>query len=216
MYTLLVVGIGIVGALLGWILGYRKASRRSEDIERAAHLDKLTGLFDRAIVENAIDDATKSGVNLTIGVCDVNGLHDINESLGHAAGDQLLLAVSHRLLDLLPEGEGLVARTGGDEFWIATSQSPQSLVDAYTSDIDGLAHRASVGVASSPQNGSPRHAVLCADLAMYSAKSSHTPAMIYNQSTMGTPEEQNEGLPEEIKYEHRHHERRQKERRKRA
>jgi diguanylate cyclase (GGDEF)-like protein len=199
---LLTVGAGVVGVSIGWLMGHRKVGDLEETVS-TAHLDKLTGLPDRAIVDAVLDNATRQHRCITVAVCDVNGLHDVNEKYGHSAGDKLLLAISHRLMDLLPAAGGVVGRSGGDEFWIITGVTPKQLKDAYTSNINGLADRAAVGIASSPNDGDPRHALECADIAMFSAKENHHPVEIYDHS-LGEPEGRGEELPSTIRHNRRH------------
>jgi diguanylate cyclase (GGDEF)-like protein len=190
----------MAGIFAGGILYGRRGIKSAVNV---AHIDKLTGLPDRALIESVLDQTTTQGLHVTVAVCDVNGLHQVNEELGHMAGDDLLMKISHRLMELLPAShDGIVARSGGDEFWIVTPASPNELLTAYTSNINGLAHSASVGIASTPQNGNPRRAMECADVAMYVAKMHHVPAEIY-ESSMGSPGGKGEDAPSRIR--HRRH-----------
>ncbi|MBW7473163.1 sensor domain-containing diguanylate cyclase [Paenibacillus oenotherae] len=88
-------------------------------MESLAHHDKLTGLPNRIALDSYLDRAIhKAGQNataLTFLYLDLDGFKNINDSLGHAAGDQLLQLVAARLLSCVRDGE-IVSRLGGDEF----------------------------------------------------------------------------------------------------
>lgn len=206
--SLLSLGTGGLGVLVGWMLGHRRVSGLEESVSYA-HLDKLTGLPDRTIIDDVIENATSKHIAVTVAVCDVDGLHNVNDLLGHVAGDQLLVSTAHRLLDLLPDVVmaggigGVVARAGGDEFWVITPIAPELLAEAYVTNINGVSHTASLGIASSPLDGSPRHAIQCADIAMYSAKERHTPVVVYDHS-LGEPEGTGVALPSAIRHLRRH------------
>src|SRR5207247_7383333 len=83
-----------------------------------AQHDALPGLPNRRRILAALEEAVKvraPGEVVAVIQFDVSGLRDVNESLGHAAGDKLLAEVARRLRSLAPAA-ALVARVGGDEF----------------------------------------------------------------------------------------------------
>ncbi|MDX8399789.1 MAG: PAS domain S-box protein, partial [Gallionellaceae bacterium] len=90
-------------------------------IEKLSNFDLLTGLPNRSRLndrfQNALNLAQRSGENLTLIFLDLDNFKDINDSLGHSIGDQLLMAVGRRIKAILRE-EDTVARLGGDEFVI--------------------------------------------------------------------------------------------------
>jgi len=81
-------------------------------LERAAHLDALTGLANRRVFFNTLATSGEGGAVL---YCDLDRFKPVNDALGHAAGDAVLRAVSERILHCV-RAQDLVARLGGDEF----------------------------------------------------------------------------------------------------
>ncbi len=191
------VGIGL-GVGLGWVL----SGIQTHELRRAltqAHKDSLTGLPDRAVADDVLKNIEKNSLSVSLGLVDINGLHVINNTMGHAAGDQLLIAVARHLFDLLPAGPGgFVARISGDEFLIVTPVTPEALAKAYRNNFNGLVNATSIGVASTPHDGDARHAMACADLAMSWSKSTHEPVTIYDEK-LGTPEEKASTLPDAVR-----------------
>ena len=92
--------------------------RESEDLLRAqAFYDSLTGLANRALFRERLDNAVRPGARGTLGLifCDLDDFKLVNDGLGHAAGDELLREVATRLRQCVHEVD-TVARLGGDEF----------------------------------------------------------------------------------------------------
>ncbi|WP_418314945.1 EAL domain-containing protein [Piscinibacter sakaiensis] len=152
---------------------------------RAVH-DSLTGLANRSGLNEYLDrllDADPSSRHAALFV-DLDHFKDINDSLGHEAGDAILCEAAARLRASVPNG-ALVARQGGDEFVLVLPQVDAAIVSSIAQRVvDELVrpfvlrdeqHRfgASVGVAIYPQHGKDRIELLRhADLAMYAAKQS--------------------------------------------
>lgn len=92
-----------------------------KELHRRAYYDELTGLANRAMLydrfNKAIARAYRYGSLLAVYVVDMNRTKDINDTLGHAAGDEVIKGVAHRLEQAVRESD-TVARTGGDEFVI--------------------------------------------------------------------------------------------------
>lgn len=102
-------------------------SRRLADIEEAekemklwqqAHVDCMTGFYNRYCLQKIIDDKTKKE-NLGITFLDINGLKEVNDTMGHNAGDSLIIKVSDMIRDCYKNS--VVFRVGGDEFVILTT-----------------------------------------------------------------------------------------------
>ncbi len=115
---------------------------------------------------------------------DLNQFKDVNDQLGHHAGDELLVTIADRIRSVMPFGWS-AARLGGDEFAIIGSFVNDSEIDLLVDDlqeeimrsvdIEGarLTPSAAIGVAIAPENGTTRSALMRrADVAMYAAKGS--------------------------------------------
>lgn len=88
-------------------------------LQRMAYLDSLTGLANRALLDDrlaqALARARRSGEVVVLGYLDLDGFKQINDQYGHACGDRVLMCVARRIAQTLRE-EDTVARVGGDEF----------------------------------------------------------------------------------------------------
>ncbi|BBZ12400.1 GGDEF domain-containing protein [Mycobacterium branderi] len=124
---------------------------------RSAHYDPLTGLRNRRGMYAAAATAIRktSPAVVTIAVCDIDRLKDVNDGQGHAAGDAALMAMAQRLKSVARDDE-ITARIGGDELvLIAFGRNHDHiavLVDRLApmtwAEVDGVALTASIGVAS--------------------------------------------------------------------
>jgi len=163
-------------------------NHNSELEHRALH-DQLTGLPNRLLffdrVSQAINTAKRAERSFGLVVMDLDGFKDINESLGHDAGDKLLISVARTLTNLLRETD-TVARLGGDEFAIlfpdlqsheSIEQLVQKIAAAVMSPFDVESHRidigVSIGIVRYPMDGEQQERLLRhAEIAMYVAKRS--------------------------------------------
>ena len=163
--------------------------RRSyqEQLEHQANFDQLTGLPNRNLLndrlEQAISRAKRRGYFLALVFIDLDNFKFINDSLGHVAGDELLVEVAHRLRNSLRTVD-TVARQGGDEFVLVLNDHYQvasiiSLLERVLQEVSRpimLMGRdwqvgASLGVALYPTDGEDAPTLLKhADIAMYAAK----------------------------------------------
>ena len=161
-------------------------SRLKEELRYQAYHDPLTGLANRTLFADEVDAALSAVTGERIPVVlflDLDNFKDVNDSLGHAAGDRLLAAVGERLRSCLREGD-LAARLGGDEFAILLFDEPElrdalgvatRLIEslAVTFPIQGhdMGVSASIGVAAYQDAGMGADELLRnADVAMYTAK----------------------------------------------
>jgi len=162
-----------------------------------AQHDALTDLPNRSLLRTRLDEALRvepqGSQPLALLLLDLDRFKEINDTLGHHYGDQLLIELAHRLGSVLRPSES-VARLGGDEFGIlithlsdATNDLEQTLEkirDAldHPFQVDGLPLHveASIGVARYPEHGRDVDLLLQrADVAMYVAKDSGMPHAIY-------------------------------------
>ena len=162
--------------------------RRSEEqIAYLARHDALTGIANRAVLREKLDEAAarlrERREPFAVLMLDLDGFKFTNDTLGHAAGDQLLKELAHRLQSSLSETE-TVARLGGDEFAIIQTGENQreraialalKVLDivARPFDLDGhnVTIGTSIGIALAPDNGTePGELLKKADLALYQVK----------------------------------------------
>ena len=161
--------------------------RAAEAIHRLAHQDSLTGLANRYTLEARLDqsiaDTRRHGGRLALMFIDMDYFKSINDSLGHAVGDQFLLETARRLRATVREND-IVCRMGGDEFVIVINDVGDSadiasvagkIVASIAQPIfigtNTLASSASIGISVFPDNGEDRNSLMkSADIAMYYAK----------------------------------------------
>ena len=160
--------------------------RERAHIHQLAYYDALTGLANRSMLraqaERMLHAAQRTGTPLALAFIDLDRFKQINDTLGHPAGDALLRAVAARL-EQTARGSDVAARMGGDEFVLVLPQCSASQAAiaaerllaaiAQPLEVNGstLHPRASVGIATYPEDGSDADSLLrCADLAMYQAK----------------------------------------------
>ncbi|MEW2576573.1 putative bifunctional diguanylate cyclase/phosphodiesterase [Streptomyces syringium] len=168
--------------------------------------DPLTGLPNRQwLLEstwNALDEAEQAGDRAALVLIDLDRFRSVNDTLGHLAGDRLLLQIAERLRLALPHGAE-AARLGGDEFAVllpttdsltSAQRVARSLVAALGSplDLDGLTLvlEASAGVAVYPDHALDAEGLLRrADVAMYQAKRDRSGVEVYEARRDGnTPD----------------------------
>jgi diguanylate cyclase (GGDEF)-like protein/PAS domain S-box-containing protein len=111
------------------------------DLEHAALHDELTGLPNRRLIRDRVEQGLLRGArgdHLAVLACDLDGFKRINDSYGHHAGDEVLVEVARRLRDLIRPGD-TVARLGGDEFVIVLDipgdQEPARLAEEVAARI---------------------------------------------------------------------------------
>jgi diguanylate cyclase (GGDEF)-like protein len=171
-------------------LGVRLSnSVRDEQLYRQAHFDALTTLPNRLLFRDRLSQelatAAEGMQRGALMYVDLDHFKKINDTLGHSAGDQLLMIVAQRLRSCVKDGD-TVARLGGDEFTVilrnvgsaeATQQVAARIIETLQQPvhISGRDHyvRASIGVTLFPDDGTGIDELMRnADLAMYQAKES--------------------------------------------
>jgi diguanylate cyclase (GGDEF)-like protein len=176
--------IGIFGAIQD--ISERKNSER--ELEKLAYYDPLSGLANRALfqraIRRAVDDSHRLNRNGALLMLDLDRFKEVNDSLGHQAGDELLVKVAERLTRLLPR-DAFLARLGGDEFAAILSQHSKeeaagiahsiigSLSEPIRLSMGEVSIGTSIGIALMPSDGATADELMGhADLALYKAKES--------------------------------------------
>jgi len=174
-----------------YVVLFRDTTREREADERLellAHYDLLTGLPNRSRLHEYLErnlEALRSASTLTLLYIDLDRFKPVNDTLGHAAGDEVLIGVASRLRQCTREGD-LVARLGGDEFVIVVHRMSDDtdidrlcsrVIEAISAPFIYEEHRisigASIGVALAPADATHANELLrCADIALYQAKDS--------------------------------------------
>ncbi len=160
---------------------------RDRKLDRQAHYDALTGLPNRQhfidLLQREIGRTDREEASFALLFIDLDGFSAVNDALGHAAGDELLVQAADRLRACLGN-DGIVAHLGGDEFTVmlAGLREPNDAAIVACHLIDSLsqpftvAHAesfvaASIGIALFPNDGATAHELLRnSDMAMYRAK----------------------------------------------
>ncbi len=164
----------------------RKAAE--EKLKQLAHFDQLTGLPNRLTLREELADLLNPKDNaacapLSLAMLDLDGFKDINDTLGHSTGDQLLQEIARRLTTIA-NGSARVYRLGGDEFVFAFPEcgDPREVGRVVNGILQRLGERfeinghrlfvgASAGIAIAPADGSNVEDLISnADLALYDAK----------------------------------------------
>ncbi len=178
------------GAILNYVAQFSDLNEYAEttaELARMAHFDTLTKLYNRSAFESllpqALHNAQRDNRQVAVLVIDLDRFKNVNDSLGHAIGDQLLKGVAERLRESVRASD-IVARIGGDEFIIVlpdienalsvagvASKLKHNLADSYRVGPHKLYATPSIGIALFPADGTDAATLLKnADAAMYHAK----------------------------------------------
>ena len=179
----------------------KRKETENQLIHRALH-DALTGLPNRVLFIDRLQQALRrfkrnNTLRFAVLYFDLDRFKFVNDSLGHSAGDSLLVSIARRLMSVIRPGD-TVARMGGDEFAVLVSdiedESDTALVSERIHTLfqqefsiagRGMYTSASIGVAvAAPQYQSPEEILRDADLAMYRAKRSETENTVIFDTTM--------------------------------
>ena len=177
----------IVLSLVRLLVTFREAANLAGS-HQLALTDDLTNLANRRALyvrsEGVLTNGTTTAALLLL---DLDRFKEVNDSLGHHAGDELLRMVAVRLRESLPDSESLLVRLGGDEFAVfvlhVEREAAERLALGIRADLAmpyvladvTVQVNASIGIALAPQHGSDMSALLRhADIAMYRAKAQRT------------------------------------------
>lgn len=178
---------GDVVRVVGSMLDITEQKLAQKELSWAAFHDSLTGLPNRARylakIVSAIDAAKRTDRYVALVLLDLNRFKDLNDSLGHAAGDTVLETIANRLSAGASE-DATIARLGGDEFAIILPDLERC--EAYRPEVERLVKNLAdpvvfedmripislcAGVSIFPRDGSnPGELLIAADLALYAAK----------------------------------------------
>ena len=175
----------------GWVATHEDVTeqRRAEaEIAHLARHDALTGLANRAEFNARLEEASKrikrNGDAVTVMMLDLDKFKAVNDTLGHPAGDRLLVDVAERLRSVVRETD-LLVRLGGDEFAVLQEGGKNQhegaialalrIISVITQSFDLNGYQAtvgtSIGIAMAPEHGSdPEELLKKADLALYDVK----------------------------------------------
>jgi diguanylate cyclase (GGDEF)-like protein/PAS domain S-box-containing protein len=208
-------GEGNLSHLISQMEDISQRKETEERLTRQALHDSLTGLPNRTLFADRVRvaSARRDAGSFAIVYMDLDGFKLVNDTLGHAAGDQVLVEVGRRMDRLLRAGDTL-ARLGGDEFAILcegvgeseTRLIAERVIDAMAEPIEVLerpVHQAaSIGVAVYPRDGRPvdPDAVIAdADLAMYRAKAAGKSRYSMFQGWMREGDSDRSGLERQLR-----------------
>ncbi|MBV9804567.1 MAG: EAL domain-containing protein [Solirubrobacterales bacterium] len=185
-----------------------------EQLHHQAYHDPLTSLANRALFTDKVKEAiAERDADLAVLFIDLDDFKTINDSLGHAAGDELLVSVASRLRACL-RPEDLVARLGGDEFAVMVEDTDdveaaavtvaRRIMEAFVLPVgvgsESVAVYVSVGIATGHGGSSSAEELIRdADVAMYKAKTSGKGHFEVFHPSMGAAVLERHGLKEELR-----------------
>ena len=177
----------------------QRLSKKAEELNLLANIDTLTGLTNRLSfrghLEAMIEEAISNDERVALIVLDMDGFKEINDTLGHAVGDLVLIETAKRIQSTVREGD-IVSRLGGDEFTVIVRQpeSIEHVVKVSQRIIDAIREPmhfentkmqvgASVGASICPiDSRSAEELFTFADTAMYDAKFGSKDVSLYHAS----------------------------------
>ena len=183
--------------------GYRlalalRAARGAAEAYRLSLTDELTGLPNRRALLRKIREHLDQDSSMGLLLVDLDGFKEVNDTLGHVAGDSVLRLLAHRLRSGLGGGGGMLARLGGDEFAVVLPvtdagralRAAQHLRELIAEPIEAHDHlfsmNASIGVAVTMAAGDvpsdSSELLRRADIAMYQAKTTRSGQLLYDRA----------------------------------
>jgi diguanylate cyclase (GGDEF)-like protein/PAS domain S-box-containing protein len=196
--------------VIGSLRDVSERKAETEALQYQALHDSLTGLANRTFLQERLEETIRAGERemkpCAVLLMDMDGFKSVNDSLGHQAGDRLLLQVAERMRRVLRKAD-TVARYGGDEFavvpWGATDVSRAVLIaekilnamdQPFTIDDQSISVSLSIGIAAFPQHADDAPTLIRrADVAMYTAKRARSGFSVYSVDQEGG--DNGEGVP---------------------
>jgi diguanylate cyclase len=189
-----------VNALSNSLQNYVNDLEKSQEVIRfQAYHDPLTGLLNRRAfqeeLQKRIDCAKETGETIAVLFIDIDRFKDINDTLGHAKGDQLIILIAERIKNCLSDENTVVTRQGGDEFIILMNeQDEEKMMSIARSVVSAISQPYLIGENEINVNASggiclyPKHTdnletlMIYADGAMYAAKKENgSKVVLYNE-----------------------------------
>jgi diguanylate cyclase (GGDEF)-like protein len=198
LYRDLALGLGLLYVILCaiWFSVSRRLRSQVKENKFLAEHDALTDLPNRTLfgssAEDAIDHATRSATRTALAIIDLDRFREVNDTLGHDSGDEVLSKLAQRLADGIRPRD-LVARLGGDEFGLVLREVTdadgalrrlRSIIE-HEVEVSGLplSIESSIGFVVAPDDGVDVGELLQhAEVAMYFAKVQHSGVAHYNPS----------------------------------
>ena len=190
-YLLLPALATLAAAGARMVLAVRAANRAAEAFALSLS-DDLTSLPNRRAVQRRLDEALATDAPISLMIMDLDGFKDINDTLGHSAGDAVLRSVADRARAAVPD-DVMLARLGGDEFAvlcrtedeIELSEIAQLILASVREPlkIDGIGLSADASIGMTVRQELDLHStdlLRRADIAMYDAKRARAGAVLYN------------------------------------
>jgi diguanylate cyclase (GGDEF)-like protein/PAS domain S-box-containing protein len=190
--------------------------RQQDELARQANYDALTGLPNRGLLEQHLEQmirqARRSGHLVGVAFIDLDHFKSVNDTIGHGVGDLLLQAAAERFKASIRSCD-VVARLGGDEFVVvcpdihALSDMEEVISRIYTNlraplviGDDEIAVDASIGISGFPNDAASVNDLLkCADMAMYSAKAAGRGNLKFYKAEIGVRVTQRLGIEQELR-----------------
>ncbi|GJH16306.1 GGDEF domain-containing protein [Caballeronia novacaledonica] len=188
----LAVTLGGVAVSASWLLAFmlREQVSKETKLRRLSSTDPLTGLANRRSLELHLaqewDKARERGSPLSVLFIDIDHFKRFNDTLGHAAGDEVLIAVAHCVQRVARRSVDFVSRYGGEEFAVVlpkvTAEAATAMADAIRTEVQGMklplltgkdqCITVSIGAATCDpdEDFAPTRLVEAADAQMYAAK----------------------------------------------
>jgi diguanylate cyclase len=220
-WPMAVVLLAAVAAIAALVWQRRRGARLSSRLSRAREqiatlkgLDTLTGLVNRAQLEDALDElvlaADRGGPGVGVLYVGLDNFRTVNDGYGHRVGDLVLVEAAARLQALMG-GRPVVSRIGGDEFALlveagaerATPAAEQALIELlrpYSADQLDLQLGASIGIAVYPEHGSRPRLVSHAALAMRSVKLAGGAGYAHFHASMGVDMREQAELAQDLRH----------------
>lgn len=194
---------GVLAGLTGIFQDVTEQCEAEQQLWRSANIDALCGIPNRNWFQQTLQErlaaAQPKGGRLTLMLLDIDGFKEVNDTIGHLAGDAVLRAIANRLQVLIGE-QAFIARLGGDEFAIlvegqAAGENIHDLADSILAELrkpvqferQSIYFSASIGIAHYPSDASTAEDFMrCADMALYKVKRSGSGSVGYFSPEIAT------------------------------